>query len=90
MAEKNEDPYETVFYPYVTEKTMSLVERENKLEFVVRKTATKSKIKKAVEKILEVKVDKVTTRITKDGKRAIVTLKKGYLASDIGMRLGVI
>lgn len=84
------DPYQIVFYPWVTEKTLGLIEKENKLEFVVRRTATKPEIKKALEELLEVKIEKVTTRIAKEGKHAIVKLKKEYSASDLGMRMGII
>ncbi|MDI6708067.1 MAG: 50S ribosomal protein L23 [Candidatus Thermoplasmatota archaeon] len=87
---KQKDCYRIVFYPYITEKSMGLIEKENKLEFVVKKEATKPEIKRAIEEILGVKIDKVTTRITKEGKHAIVKLKKEYSASELGMRMGVI
>lgn len=80
---------EIIFHPYVTEKTMNLMEKENKLEFVVRRNAKKAQIKKAVETLFEVKVEDVNTRIRHDGKHAIVKLAEGYSAEDIGMRIGV-
>lgn len=78
-----------IFHPYVTEKTMSLIEFENKLEFVVKRTATKAEIKKAIEELFEVKVESVNTKIVKGGKHAIVKLKPGYSAEELGMRIGV-
>lgn len=69
---------------------MGLIEKENKLEFIVRKDATKPEIKKAVEEIFDVKIAKITTRIAKEGKHAIVKLKKEYSATELGMRMGVI
>ena len=83
------DPYDIIIHPYVTEKTMFLMERENKLEFIVRRTATKTDVKKAVEKLFEVKVDTINTKITKKGKKAMVKFKKEYKAEEIGMRIGV-
>ncbi len=84
-----EDPYRIILHPYVTEKSMSKLEKENALEFIVKKTANKSEIKKAIEKMFNVKVKKVNTRITKYGKHAIVTLMPEYKAEDIGMRIGI-
>jgi len=82
-------PYEIVLYPFVTEKTMSHLETQNKLEFVVKRSATKLDIKEAVESLFDVKVDKVNTMILKDGKHAVVKLTKDFSAEDVGMRIGI-
>jgi large subunit ribosomal protein L23 len=84
-----ENPFEFIFHPYVTEKTMNLMERLNRLEFVVARAATKQQIKIAFEKLYNAKVDKINTRILKDGKHAIIKLKSGYSAEEIGMRIGI-
>lgn len=83
------DPYEIVYHPYVTEKTMNLMEKNNALEFMVKRNANKATIKKAIEKMFEVKVKKVNTRITEEGKHAIVTFMPDFKAEDIGMRIGI-
>ena len=83
------DPYEIIFHPYVTEKTMNFMERNNALEFVVKRNADKKTIQKAIEKLFEVKVKDVNTRITKRGKHAIVTFMPEFKAEDIGMRIGI-
>jgi ribosomal protein uL23 len=83
------DPYDIVFHPYVTEKTMNFMEKNNALEFVVRRIADKKQIKEAVEKLFEVKVKDVKTRITKHGKHAVVTFMPEFKAEDIGMRIGI-
>ena len=82
-------PHKILLHPFVTEKTMNHMELQNKLEFIVRRTATKPQIKKAFEDLYEVKVAKVNTMILADGKHAIIKLKEGYSAEDIGMRIGV-
>jgi len=82
-------PYKVLLHPYVTEKTMNHMESGNKLEFIVRRTATKPEIKDAFEKLFDVKVSGIQTRICEDGKHAIIALKEGYSAEDIGMRIGV-
>ncbi len=83
------DPYDIIYHPYVTEKTMNFMEKNNALEFVVRREAKKKQIKDAVEKLFEVKVQDVNTRITKNGKHAIVTFTPEFKAEDIGMRIGI-
>ncbi len=86
-----------ILHPYVTEKTMNSMSGTpsqdlkdgNRLEFVVRKDATKLDVKKAFEERFEAKVEKINIKLMKDGKHAIVKLKKGYSAEDIGMRIGI-
>ncbi len=78
-----------LFHPYVTEKTMFQMEDENKLEFVVRKGATKEQIKSAFEELFEVKVESVNTKNTRHGKRAVIKLTADYSAEDVGMRIGI-
>ena len=83
------DPYDIIFHPYVTEKTMNFMEKNNALEFVVKRNADKKQIKEAVEQLFEVKVKDVNTRITKHGKHAIVVFMPEFKAEDIGMRIGI-
>lgn len=83
------DPYDIILHPFVTEKTMNLMEKNNALEFVVRRNASKKTIKKAVEGLFEVKLANVNTKITKNGKHAIITFPPEVKAEDIGMRIGI-
>jgi large subunit ribosomal protein L23 len=83
------DPYDIIYHPFVTEKTMNFMEKNNALEFVVKRNATKKQIKDAIEKMFEVKVKNINTRITKKGKHAVVTFPPDYKAEDIGMRIGI-
>ncbi len=82
-------PNEVIIKPYVTEKTLMAIEKENKLTFIVAKNATRTQVKQAVEKLFNVKVEKVNINITKYGKKAIVKLKPEYSAEELGMRLGI-
>jgi large subunit ribosomal protein L23 len=83
--------------PYVTEKSMNHItgtpvqsnKDGNRIEFIVRRDATKAEIKKAFEERYQVKVESVNTKITKYGKHAIIKLAKGHSAEDVGMRLGI-
>jgi large subunit ribosomal protein L23 len=70
---------------------VGLIERENKLVFVVDKTATKHDIKKAVEELYGVKVESVNTMISMKGrKKAYVKLKPEYKAADIATKLKIL
>ena len=84
------DPYKVIIRPLVTEKAVSLVEKENKLTFIVDRRATKQDIKRAVEEMFNVKVEKVNILITMKGeKKAYVKLKPEYNASEVAARLGL-
>ncbi len=83
------DPFDIVLHPFVTEKTMNQMEKNNALEFIVKRNADKTQIKKSVEKMFDVKVKSINTRITKNGKHAIVIFMPEFKAEDIGMRIGV-
>lgn len=83
------DPYEVLLHPHVTEKTMNLMDRENKLEFIVRRESSKTEVKRAVERLFNVKIVAVNTFTDRSGKHAIVKFAKGYKAEDVGMRIGV-
>lgn len=82
--------YKVIKRPLITEKTFDLIERENKLVFIVDRLANKSQIKRAIEKIHKVKVIKVNTLITVTGeKKAFVKLHPDNSAQDISIDLGV-
>jgi len=85
------DPYRVLKFPHMTEKSISLVEKENKLVFVVDRRFQKEDIKKAFEEVFKVKVDKINTMITREGKKkAFIKLKKEYSAADVAVKLGMI
>jgi large subunit ribosomal protein L23 len=85
------DPNEVISYPLMTESASVMVERDNKLVFIVSLKAGKSDIKKAVEKLYEVKVEKINLLITPQGvKKAFVKLKPEFRASDVAIKLGVL
>ncbi len=74
-----------------TEKALSLVEKANTLTFIVDRKATKSEIREAIERIFNVKVEKIRVLITPKGeKKAYIKLTPQYKASDIATRLGII
>jgi len=81
---------EVIKYPSSTEKSIRLLESENKLIFFVDKAAGKADIKSAVEKMFSVKVTKVNVTITPGGKKkAYVRLSKETPALDVATQLGL-
>ena len=78
-------------YPYLTEKSVTLVERANTIVFIVDLKADKNQIKEEFEKVFEVKVEKLNTEITADGKKkAFIKLKPEFNAIDVATKLGMV
>jgi len=75
--------------PIVTEKAVMMIERENILTFSTDARKTKGAIKKEVEEMFNVKVDKVRTLIKGNKKYAYVKLKSEFPAIDIATKLGL-
>jgi len=76
--------------PVSTEKSIRMMESENKLIFGVHLDANKADIKKAFEVMFKAKVKKVTTHITTKGeKKAFVTFSPDTPAIDIATQLGL-
>lgn len=87
----NIDIHDIICYPIITERSTALREGMNKVLFIVNSYANKIQVKRAVEELLKVKVEKVNVisvpgkkkRLGKfEGmrpgkKKAVVTLKKG-------------
>ena len=75
----------------ITEKALRLAERENKITIIVERAATKKQIADEVQRLYNVKVEKVNTVITPRGeKKAYVKLAEGYSAMDLLTKLGVL
>ncbi len=85
-----EDALKIVFRPYVTEKTFDMLERQNKIVFLVSNKASKQSIKQAVQTLYDVKVQTVNTAITVVGKKAYVRLSAESQASDLASKLGLV
>lgn len=78
-------------YPYLTEKSMTLVERANTITFIVDASADKRGVKGEFEAVFDVKVAKVNMLVTPDGKKkAFVKLAPEFKAGDVATKLGVV
>jgi large subunit ribosomal protein L23 len=77
-------------HPYVTEKAMMTLEKENKLQFLVNKDTTKQQIKREIEKTFEQEVKGISTVMTMHGeKKAIISFANEKAAEEILSRLGI-
>jgi large subunit ribosomal protein L23 len=75
----------------MTERSVNMIENENKLVFIVDRRATKHDIVTAIRELYEVEAETVNTLITRKGeKKAFIKLKEGYDASDVAIRLGIL
>jgi len=90
--------YDVIKRPIITEKGLTLKERDRTLCFHVADNASKTQIQEAVERIFKVKVDKVRTMTVPgkerrrgkysgyraDWKKAYVTLREGEKMIEYG------
>ncbi len=85
------EPELVVIYPMMSEDTVKLIEAENKITFIVNDKASKHDIRRAVEELYEVKVSRVFTLTTPEGKKkAYVKLSPESKASDLAVKLGIL
>ncbi len=84
------DTFQIIKYPLSTEKSLRLMESENKLIFVIDRKAKKNDVKKAIEDIFKTKVLKVNTFVSPKGeKRAYVKFSPETPAIDIATNFGL-
>ncbi len=82
------DPYSVIKYPLTTEKSIRMMESDNKLIFVVERKASKPAIRRAIEAAFGVKIVKVNTQIMPSGKKkAYVRLSEETPAMNVATKL---
>lgn len=93
--------YDIILRPVITEKSMERI-GDGKYTFVVSRNATKPQIRRAVEELFDVEVEKVNTITMRgkvrrlgrfagrrpDWKKAVVTLKEGQRIRKFFEELG--
>ncbi len=80
-----------IIRPVSTEKSFRLIEKENKLIFIVDPKADKNTVREAVEKSFNVKVEKINIiRSITGEKKAVVKLAKEYSAMDLASKLKIV
>ena len=85
------NPQDVILYPLMTERSVYMIENENKLVFIVKRDATKLDISRAIENLYAVETESVNTLISrKSVKKAFVKLTEDHDASDLAIRLGIL
>jgi large subunit ribosomal protein L23 len=79
-----------ILKPVTTEKAVRMIDLDNTLLFEVNRRYRKGDIKKEVEEVFGVKVEKVRTLIRENKKLAYVKLNKANPAIDVATKLGMI
>ena len=79
-----------ILHPYITEKTIELVETQKKICFIVEKTASKSAIKTAINTLYEQNVVTINTARTVYGKKAFVKFESTDKARDLATKIGML
>jgi large subunit ribosomal protein L23 len=75
--------------PVTTEKAIMMIEAQNVLTFQTDKNMSRDSIKKEIEEIFKVKVERVRTLIRGNKKHAYIKLKKEFPAIDVATKLGL-
>ncbi len=90
-VKKKPEEFEVILYPLISEKAVNMIEKENKICFIVNKKAKKEDVKRVVQDQYNVKVDAVKILNDRRGrKKAMVKINKEFKADAIATRLGVV
>jgi len=79
-----------ILRPYITEKTFSLIEKDNRICFIVDRDATKTSIKEAIKTLYEENAIDVNTAKTISGKKAFVKFETVEKARDLATKIGML
>lgn len=79
-----------IITPYMTEKAFNLIEKEQKLTFIVDEKADKISIKNELKDLYEVEAVEINTTRTIDGKKALAKFKDLDTARDLATKLGLV
>jgi large subunit ribosomal protein L23 len=79
-----------IIEPYITEKSFNLIEKEQKITFIVDELADKKSIKQELHDLYEAEIIEVNTARTIDGKKAFAKFKDLDSARDLATKLGLV
>ncbi len=85
-----EQAMRVVLKPHVTEKTFAMVENENKVCFIVERSASKPQIVEAIKILYNEKPTDVNTARTVYGKKAFVKFETTAKARDLATKIGML
>ncbi|HII04314.1 MAG TPA: 50S ribosomal protein L23 [Candidatus Nitrosotenuis sp.] len=79
-----------ILRPYITEKTFSLIEKDNRICFIVDREASKTSIKEAIKTLYAEDAIDVNTARTISGKKAFVKFESLEKARDLATKIGML
>jgi len=79
-----------ILRPYVTEKTFALIEKDNRICFIVDVNASKASIKEAVQTLYAENAIDINTARTIAGKKAFVKFESVEKARDLATKIGML
>jgi large subunit ribosomal protein L23 len=79
-----------ILKPITSEKAVKMIELDNTLLFETERRYRKEDIKKEIEEVFKVKVEKIRTLIRENKKFSYVKLNKKNPAIDVATKLGMI
>ena len=85
-----EQASKVILKPYITEKTFAMVENENKICFIVEKSASKPQIAEAIKTLYNENTTNVNTARTIYGKKAFVQFETTEKARDLATKIGML
>jgi len=85
-----EEATKIILRPYITEKTFAMVEKEQRICFIVDDSAAKPKIAQAIKILYNEKVLRVNTAKTVYGKKAFVKFETIDKARDLATKIGML
>ena len=80
-----------IHYPLTTETALKKIQSGNTIVFMVDQMSNKNKIKNTLKKIYKIKIQKVNTLISTNGKKKVfVKLSPDFDALDVANKIGFI
>ena len=79
-----------ILHPYITEKTFSMVENEQKICFLVNRESSKPSIIEAVKTLYDENAIQIETARTVYGKKAFVKFDSADKARDLATKIGML
>jgi len=75
--------------PVTSEKAIRMIESDNVLTFLTGRSARKENLKKELEELLNIKIEKINTLTRHNQKYAYVKLNRKTPAIDVATKMGV-
>jgi large subunit ribosomal protein L23Ae len=90
-SKNKKDHFRMIHHPLTTESALKKIQSGNTIVFIVDPRSNKNKIKNTLKKIYKIKIQKVNTLISTNGKKKVfVKLSSDFDALDVANKIGFI